>query len=77
MTSKRPTPPPPIQIALPKSGKTKRCIENLSIEGLLRAVLNPLAGVFHVLSEAVGCMAAQASDGHERDKSQQNKNTFQ
>jgi hypothetical protein len=34
----------------------------------LRAVLYPLAGVFHVLTKAMGRVGTQAGDGHERDE---------
>jgi len=41
---------------------------------LLGAVLNPFAGLLHVLAEAVGRVAADADDGQERgDKEQKNE----
>jgi hypothetical protein len=33
---------------------------------LLRALLNFVAGTFHVLAEAMGCVAPDANDGQER-----------
>jgi hypothetical protein len=77
MTSRRPTEPPPMKIALAKRGEAKRYMIGLLVDGLFGAVLDPLAGVLHVLAKTIGRVAAQVGNRHEREEKQQDRGAFE